>query len=216
MSPAWLPLEANPTVLQKYFRELGGFEGIRFQDVFSTEEWALDMVEGSTAAVVLLYPITKRSEQRRRSLVTTKSDAVWFSKQTVGNACGTMALLHAAMNMSCACDGWLSRFKSDTETLDPVQRAKSIEADTRLEALHKSVEHEGQTAQVDEEVNEHFVTFVCRDGRLFELDGRNDGPVCHGVVREENLLKAAVDVVKREFIEQDPTQVRFAIIALVV
>ena len=86
-----------------------------FVDVFSTEDWALDMVDQPGAAVMLLYPLTKTQlqntpddEQASSQVLETKAptsdddhdhDGVWFMKQRIGNACGTIALIHALANL---------------------------------------------------------------------------------------------------------------------
>lgn len=50
---------------------------------------------------------------------------------------------------------------------------------------------EGDTAppDLDEVVNLHFVAFVCRGGRLWELDGRKSFPVDHGPSNADTLLQ---------------------------
>ncbi|XP_022236075.1 ubiquitin carboxyl-terminal hydrolase isozyme L3-like [Limulus polyphemus] len=70
-----------------------------------------------------------------------------------------------------------------------------------------------QTPSADEEVNLHFVTFVEVDDSLYELDGRKAFPVNHGPTSKDTLLKDAAAVC-RKFIERDPENVRFNVVAL--
>lgn len=51
------------------------------------------------------------------------------------------------------------------------------------------------------------------DGCLYELDGRKSCPINHGPCTQETLLEGATNVVKK-FMERDPDEVRFTIIAL--
>jgi ubiquitin carboxyl-terminal hydrolase L3 len=51
------------------------------------------------------------------------------------------------------------------------------------------------------------------DGQLYELDGRKAGPVCHGSTTPMTLLNDSV-VVLKQFMERDPGEVRFTILAL--
>ena len=39
------------------------------------------------------------------------------------------------------------------------------------------------------QVNLHFIAFVCVDGHLYELDGRKEFPINHGVSSPDTLLK---------------------------
>ena len=58
----------------------------------------------------------------------------------------------------------------------------------------------------------HLLSSHC-DGHLYELDGRKSGPVNHGPSSPDSLLEDATSVVKR-FMERDPEELRFTIIAL--
>lgn len=73
-----------------------------FTDVFSTDDWALEMVPKPVLAVLLLFPIKTESEafrrQRNEKASKVVSDKVYFMKQTVDNACGTIGILHAIGN----------------------------------------------------------------------------------------------------------------------
>ena len=54
----WFPIESNPSILNKYLDTMGfPTTTYEFQDVLSTEEWALEMVPQPVAAVIFLFPI---------------------------------------------------------------------------------------------------------------------------------------------------------------
>ena len=52
-----MPLESNPDVLNKLIAKLG-FDTSKYayMDVFSTEEWAADMIPSPCKSVLFLYP----------------------------------------------------------------------------------------------------------------------------------------------------------------
>ena len=60
-----------------------------------------------------------------------------------------------------------------------------------------------------------FFFFLLRhvDGCLYELDGRKSFPINHGPSSSDTLLEDACKVV-RKFMERDPDEVRFTIVAL--
>lgn len=184
------------------------------------------MIPQPVAAVLMLYPLTeKQTSAVGDDVVATEDmqDKVWFIKQRIGNACGTIGLLHALMNSPEAIrifgqDSWLSKFAEDTPIpLSPVAKADRLEEDAKIARLHddatSSVANATSRGSLDDKVLTHFIALVCVDGKLFELDGRKDGPICHGSTSQATLLKDACQVVKK-FMSRDPDEMRFTITAL--
>ena len=58
--------------------------------------------------------------------------SVYYMKQTIGNACGTIGLLHCAANsqppLEVGVGSFLARFLIDTEALTPEQRGAYLES----------------------------------------------------------------------------------------
>jgi ubiquitin carboxyl-terminal hydrolase L3 len=223
----WFPLESNPQLMNSYISNMGFDTSLyEWTDVFSTESWALDMIPQSVAAVVMLYPITDVQEEHRRAeKVPASPDDVWFMKQRIGNACGTIGLLHALLNapeglktVSIRPDSWLDSFYHDCPApLSPVLKAERLEGDSTISSLHDEAtsDESNQTSRgsLDDEVITHFVALVHVNGGLYELDGRKDGPVRHGDSTQETLLRDACKVVET-FMKRDPSEMRFTILTL--
>lgn len=138
----WIPLESNPEVLTKFGRALGLPESVSFVDVWSLD--LLDMVPAPRHAVLLLFPITDRlraaGEQSDgdQSGTSESAEKPFFCKQTISNACGTIALLHAAINspVSLGDGSFLNLFLERTAKLSPDERAAALQADSALDAVH--------------------------------------------------------------------------------
>ncbi|KAL9438883.1 hypothetical protein AB3S75_024534 [Citrus x aurantiifolia] len=101
----WLPLEANPDIMNQFLWGLGlpAEEAVECYDVYGLDDELLAMVPQPVLAVLFLYPLTAQSEEERRLQDNDKkefSKNVYFMKQTVGNACGTIGLLHAVGNVT--------------------------------------------------------------------------------------------------------------------
>jgi ubiquitin carboxyl-terminal hydrolase L3 len=102
----YLPLESNPDVFTRLIRNLG-VSSLSFHDVLSlTEPELLDWIPRPVLALVLVLPTTKKYEEdvaleeAKRNVYTghgDNEDVVWF-RQTIGNACGLYAILHALCN----------------------------------------------------------------------------------------------------------------------
>lgn len=216
----WFPLESNPDLVNSYVRKLGYTHAFEFVDVFSTEEWALEMIAQPVQAVLLLYPLTEVQNQYQDAPETIAKDCqdVWFIRQRIGNACGTIALLHALLNGSrdmFVPNSWLDQFAGMTQSLTPLERAELLEQDNQIAQLHdqatSSEENVTNRGSLDDDLITHFIALVQVNGKLYELDGRKEGPICHGPCH--NLLVDACAVVQK-FMQRDPSEVRFTIMAL--
>lgn len=225
-SQRWLPLESNPEVMSKFLSCLGMKPTWQFGDVYGLDPELLSMVPRPVCAVLLLFPITEKYEafkqEEEETLKTKKQDIssdVYFMKQTIGNACGTIGIIHAVANnlkhLEFESDSPLKKFFEKTSKMNPEERAAFLEKDESIRVMHESSAQEGQTEapSADERVNLHFISFVNVGGQLYELDGRKPFPIVHGDTSEETLLEDAVDVCKT-FMARDPQEVRFTIIAL--
>lgn len=225
-SPRWLPLESNPEVMSKFLNSLGMKPTWQFGDVYGLDPELLNMVPRPVCAVLLLFPITEKYEafkqEEEDKLKNQKQDIssdVYFIKQTIGNACGTIGIIHAVANnlkhLEFNSDSALKKFIEKTSKMNAEERAAFLEKDESIRVTHESSAQEGQTEapSADERVNLHFISFVNVGGQLYELDGRKPFPIVHGKTSEETFLEDAVDVCKI-FMARDPDEVCFTIIAL--
>jgi ubiquitin carboxyl-terminal hydrolase L3 len=100
----FIPLESNPEVFTTLIHKLGVSKSLEFQDVLSLDN--LDLVAflpRPACALVLVFPATEQYDAR-----VTEEDSqveegqpccdVLFFKQTINNACGLYAILHAVCN----------------------------------------------------------------------------------------------------------------------
>jgi ubiquitin carboxyl-terminal hydrolase L3 len=103
--PRWLPLESNPEVMNKFVKNMGLSGDYEFTDIFGMDPELLAMVPQPVAGVLLLFPIADNysefnaqqcEEAREKGQVV--SNNVYFMKQTISNACGTIGLLHCLGN----------------------------------------------------------------------------------------------------------------------
>uniref|UniRef100_A0A8C3TDZ5 Ubiquitin carboxyl-terminal hydrolase n=1 Tax=Chelydra serpentina TaxID=8475 RepID=A0A8C3TDZ5_CHESE len=202
----WQPMEINPEMLNKVLSRLGVAPGWCFVDVLGFEEDLLSSVPTPACALLLLFPLTAQHENfRKKQIEELKgqevSSKVYFLKQTVGNSCGTIGLIHAVANNQdkfAFDDGSaLKKFFKETADLSPEERAKRLE--------NNKVE--------EDKVNFHFILFVNVDGHLYELDGRMPFPVNHGESSDDLLLKGSAKIC-RQFTERERGEVRFSAVAL--
>lgn len=148
-------------------------------DVIGFDAELLQFLPQPVGAVILLYPVSK--VQSSGDGIEPVPEGVYFMKQTIGNACGTIALLHSVANcldlLSLAPDSSLSKFFAKTAVMNPEERGRELESSSQIAETHASSAHAGQTAAPDlaAEIDYHFVAFVHKNGKLYEMDGRKQG-----------------------------------------
>jgi ubiquitin carboxyl-terminal hydrolase L3 len=234
----WLPIEANPEVrhalhlrfiidvqvMNCFLGKLGVPPDWQIHDVLGLEPELLALLPRPVLGLMLLGPVTEEARQEKAApgIVAKEPEKLYYMKQTVSNACGTVALLHCVANarstgrLALLPDSPLERFLSATAGLTPEQRAHRLETDEAIVRVHDAAAREGQTAAplLEDRVDHHFVALVEVEGRLWQLDGRREGPVMGAACEhQEDFLSRAAAVCK-EHMARDPTNLRFNVLAL--
>ncbi|XP_039046718.1 ubiquitin carboxyl-terminal hydrolase 3-like isoform X2 [Hibiscus syriacus] len=220
----WLPLEANPVVMNQFLWGLGlPVDEAECCDVYGLDDELLAMVPQPVLAVLFLFPITSQTEEERlqqdkgkRVSAIMYSSSFLFHEKTVGNACGTIGILHSVGNVTSEImlqeGSYLDRFFKSTASMDPLERAAFLEKDDEMEVAHTIAATAGET-EASDNVNTHFICFTCVDGELYELDGRKSGPISHGASSPSSILQDAAKVIKG-MIQKNPESLNFNVIAL--
>jgi ubiquitin carboxyl-terminal hydrolase L3 len=218
----WIPLESNPEVINKYMQKLGLESGAEFGDVYGCDDALLDMVPDPCYAFILLFPITQKYEDFRveesKTLPTEFPNSLFFMKQTVGNACGTIGLIHALANnldnIKLKEGSTLYNFIKTGEEKSSDEIAEMLENDDSFQTAHEDAGNEGQTSYNEEDkIDLHFVAIIDKDGKMWELDGRKTAPVCHGESDDSGFKKNAAKICMK-FMQRDPEELRFTMLAL--
>lgn len=104
---ALLMAENNPEVMSSLVHRLGLSQNLAFHDVFSIDEpELLAFVPRPAHALLLVFPVSETYEKFRIQEDKDQpeyqghgpdEEVVWY-KQTIGNACGLIGLLHGVSN----------------------------------------------------------------------------------------------------------------------
>jgi ubiquitin carboxyl-terminal hydrolase L3 len=220
---SWFPLESNPELMTTYARKLGMSANFAFHELLSIEPWAFEMLPSPVLAVLLLYPISASNERLGQEKIQNNGrpvDGVYFMKQKIENACGTIAILHAIGNsvdheeclLESKPDNWLKTFFQKTKSLSPDLIANELENDDAIEAAHVAAVDAGST-EIDANTNNHFICFVQKSSMLIELDGRKPAAINLGPTSSGSFFADVAKAVQT-YMDQDPEEVRFSLIAL--
>lgn len=196
------------------------------QDVWSFDRDCLDTMPQPVLALILLFPCTEqyykfRDEQFEKIKEKGQSLApkLYYMKQVVPNACGTVALIHSVANNKEQInlgEGFLKQFLEDTADLDPIKRGEMLESADKIMSLHEQIAQGGQTEapQPESPVNNHFVAFVQVDDSIYELDGRKEFPINHGPVSAQEAFLEKAAKICQDYIARQPDAVQFSVVAL--
>ncbi|KZM24554.1 Ubiquitinyl hydrolase 1 [Ascochyta rabiei] len=213
----FVPLESNPDVFTLLIHQLGVSEALSFQEVLSLNDVA--SFPRPALALILIFP-TSETYETHRSIEdadreeNTGPDAdgtIWF-KQTINNACGLYAILHAVCNGDAVSfidpDSLLAELLRH-RNVPPRDFARTLEASARLEETYSKAAMAGDSnvpEDAEEEVDYHYVCFVKnRHSHILELDGDRKGPIDKGPLlnHDDDLLSEASMAVVRGYIERE-------------
>ena len=183
-------------------KKLGLSDDLQFYDVYSLEPELVAHIPRPVYALLVIIPLTNAWDKDRQAEDSTMADyagsgdqepVVWF-KQTIGEACGSIGLLHCAINGPASKfilpGSTLEKLRADAVPLNMKDRAQMLYDNQAFEDAHESVVMLGDTAppvlRQDPKQGQHFVTFVkADDGHLWELEGSRKGPLDRGLLTDE-------------------------------
>lgn len=116
-------------------------------------------------------------------------------KQTIGHACGLMALLHIVFNLDggryLTPGSTLHDLRNRIIELKPNARAQLLYESKFLEEAHMAAASMGSSAarSPQDDNHHHFIAFVQNGDQVWELNGGMNGPLMRGTLeREKDLL----------------------------
>lgn len=214
-------------IFNEYLQKLKGpVKDVEVCELIAMEDWAYEMLPKPVYGLIVCMSLSDKIlklEKSEADLVKKEEECpgVWFTRQTIPNACGPIALLHCLFNLPKGIifeEGPLLTMKTTLENNSSEAKAKFLQGDDALRSVHEDMQSKGDTAPPPEEkarhVQEHFVAIVNIDNKIYQLDGRKTGPIFRGEIsHEKEFLGRAMDTVKL-YMNADPECQNFAILPL--
>lgn len=186
------------------------------------------------AAVILLFPCTdkiyaERAREKRQLQAHALSSPACASAYHVeqvasfGNACGTIAAVHALTNaLGLGLSGPLSKFRDETADKTAAERGNALLTTSHLKQ-ESDVAAEHASAQTScpsregPDLDHHYCAFVpiatASGTHVVELDGTKVAPVDHGTCSAD-FLEGVGAVVQKRFMDLEPDRIDFSLMAL--
>ncbi|KAJ8929718.1 hypothetical protein NQ314_017565, partial [Rhamnusium bicolor] len=158
-----LPLESNPDVMNKFIHILGVPEKWNIVDVYGLDNDALEWIPKPVLSLILLFPCSEKFyEHAKEECEALKekgqviSPDLFYMKQYVSNACGTIALIHSVANnveRLALKDGIFKKLLEESKGKTPEERGEMLAkagSNSNSEAFklitaHQELAMEGQT-----------------------------------------------------------------------
>lgn len=109
----------------------------------------------------------------------------------------------------------LKKYFESVESLDLLEKGLELSRNADIRKSHELHAQQGQTTtpSLNENVENHFVALVERNGRIYQLNGGKNGPVDHGPSTQETFLYDAAAVC-RQFIAKHPDCHNYSVLAI--
>jgi len=222
MSGNWCLIESDPGVFTELIAEIG-VEDIQVEEMFNIDK------EGFGDDVIYGLIFLFKYDQKLKSTGTVaKFTDLWFAKQVIVNACATQALISILMNSEGINLGpHLSKLKDFTKLLDPEMRGLSLSNSKEIKQAHNSFSRPVAFEMPDDNIKDeegeayHFVAYIPYKGKIYELDGLQEGPIecAEYDAKTENSWHDACQKVLRERMEaytkSGQSEIRFNLLKVV-
>ncbi|KAL4965409.1 putative ubiquitin carboxyl-terminal hydrolase isozyme L3 [Aspergillus stella-maris] len=213
----FIPLENNPDVLKLLCDNLEISSDLDFHDIISTSpEFLKECHFPPCHALIVLAkePIYRAARSTVEPTIpeykgSGSDEPVIWMEQTIGHACGLMALLHAVFNLE---NGRYVRPNTELDALrqraillEPTERAQLLYDSKFLEDAHMNAASRGASNVPSPRDNNrhHFLAFVQRDGKVWELNGGMNGPLLRGILGdgEDLLSERGLELTAEDFLQ---------------
>ncbi|KAI9204801.1 ubiquitin carboxyl-terminal hydrolase [Polychytrium aggregatum] len=236
----WSRIENDPGLFTEMAAKMG-IEGIQVEEVFTLE--ADDLAAfGTIYGLILCYSLSEESDasdhdeqsavESDMDLTETESEPesepepkpqsepepeptanLFFARQLIDNACGTLALINIVCNAAGAIriGPTLEAYREFAQDFTPAQKGAALSNLHFIRDIHNSfhsqiarfddcdwTEEDGESQEKDSEAEPdyHFVSFVPLKGSVYCMDGLQTAPTVIGPV-EPDWVRTALEFIQK-------------------
>lgn len=209
----WCLIESDPGVFSELVDRIG-VKGVKFEEV-----WDLDDTPEGVHGLIFLF----KHKPESRPVATNPPSGLFFAKQVIPNACATQAILSVLLNSKVKNLGkTLTTFKEFSSAFPADMKGLAISNDNTIREVHNSFARESKIEIVSDPREEgddafHFVGYVPHNGKVYELDGLQEGPIEVGSVSGSDWLatvKPEIRARMQKYQTEDGGEIRFNLLAI--
>lgn len=206
----WCTIESDPGVFTELLEELG-CATVQLEELWTLDDEALQALEatGKIHGLIFLFQWQQGAAMAKKATALPEDETpegLWFGHQVTTNACATQAILSVVLNATKVELGpTLSEFKEFTTSFPPSLKGISISSSEPIKKAHNSFGRTDAFLNDGKYVSDsrksedvfHFVAYIPQNGKVYELDGLQTGPIVVGDVGESWLSVARTAIQER-------------------
>ena len=210
----WCPIESDPGVFTELIRQIG-VKGMEVDEIYS-----IDALSDYSPVYGLIF-LFKWESVPKPPRSSSHDPALFFAQQVIQNACATQAILSVLLNKSLDLGSELSRLKEFAMPLDPNHRGLAISNSDLIRTTHNSFAQQepfeftqSKSGKNKSEIY-HFVSYIHFNGKIYELDGMQTGPILHAECEESEWIERIKPILASRMDQFSGSEIRFNLMALV-
>jgi ubiquitin carboxyl-terminal hydrolase L5 len=215
----WCTIESDPGVFSELIKMVG-VNGIQVEELATLDKNDLANL-GTIYGLVFLFKWNKKVQHRKVTIEQSEKD-LFFAQQVIQDACASQAILSILLNIdNYPLPEELKQYKEFAKDLPYDMRGEAINNLTSLRNAHNSFHHP-EPYVVEEEKDSrgkskdvfHFISYVPFRGKVYELDGLQQGPVLVGIPKE-NWIDVAKEQIEKVMMEYSQNEIHFNLLAFI-
>lgn len=209
----WCTIESDPGVFTELIKQIG-VKGVEVEEIYS-----IDILYEFYPVYGLIF-LFKWEPRPKQPIEEVYEPELFFANQVIQNACATQAILSVLLNSKLEIGEELARLKEFAMPLDPSDRGLAISNSEVIRKTHNSFAQQepfefSQSKRSKKSDVYHFVSYIHFKGKIYELDGLQSGPICHGECEEKDWIESVKPIISSRMEEYSGTEIRFNLLALV-
>lgn len=215
----WTTIESDPGVFTELCATVG-VKDVAFEELYALDADELRRIE-PIYGLIFLFKYRGDDIAQASSVDADPPKELFFARQVIQNACATQAVLSVLLNAEDRVElgTELQNFLEFSRDLDPEMKGTVISNSDVIRNAHNAfarpepIMMQSRPAREDDDVF-HFVAYVPRGGKVYELDGLKQGPINHGEYLDGNWLDVAVPAIQKRISAYSSNEIKFNLMAV--
>ncbi|OBZ89377.1 Ubiquitin carboxyl-terminal hydrolase isozyme L5 [Choanephora cucurbitarum] len=223
----WGLIPSDPAVFDDMIQQYGVKDTI-VQEVLTLDFEDLEK-NGPVHGLIFISRYVEEELPSDFEKIDPDAEKVVFTAQVVTNVCGTLALLAVLFNADIERGEILNNFLEFTKGFSPVNRGICLGNSSEIHKIHDAYAIHNSQLEIDDTLSDvsedgniefidvddfHYITYIYKDGYLWELDGLKYQPVKVATCNKDNWLDAVKPILQKRMDSSAQNELTFSLMAV--